>query len=370
MRLAASGFEGLACAGDVRLAEPIRASARYSNPGDLCVILCLFNMGRSPQKIRNFAICHELLRASSIPVVLVECAFGDDPWILDAGPRVVRMRTSSALWQKETLINRGLSLVPAGCTKVAWIDADVLFQNSDWAVIASERLDRLAVVQLAETMVRLPRGASEYDGAGQAWESFGSVYQDHPNALLAGNFAYHGHTGFGWAARRSVLDHAGLYTGCIAGGGDDVMAHAFCGDWESPCIARVMGLGTAWHRHAVAWAMKMYPLVRARLGVVEGAALHLWHGDASSRQYVPRHTALREAGFDPDRDVELDEGGCWRWASNKPAMHAALDAYLVRRRGEGESSVGEVAGDGEKSELPGLELAATERRSCLNFAKT
>jgi hypothetical protein len=152
--------------------------------------------------------------------------------------------------------------------------------------------------------------------------------------MLTGDFGVHGHTGFGWAARRSVLDQVGLYDACVAGGGDHVMAHAFCGDWESPCLMRMMGPGSLWHRSAVAWASKVYPLVRARVGVVGGAALHLWHGDIPSRRHILRYEALHNARFDPDRDLETDKNGCWRWASHKPSLHAALENYLADRRSE------------------------------------
>ena len=114
------------------------------------------------------------------------------------------------------------------------------------------------------------------------------------------------------------------------------MAHAFCGDWESPCLTRMMGSRSLWHNHAAGWATKMYSRVRARLGVVEGAALHLWHGELSSRQHVRRHEALRRLNFDPDRDIKTGEDGCWRWASDKPSLHDALVGYLSSRRQETE----------------------------------
>jgi hypothetical protein len=314
----------------------LRAAVEYRNPGDLCVIICLFNLGRSRDKLRNFSLSHSLFRTSGIPLIVVECAFGTDPWILDSSAEAIQLRASAALWQKERLINCAFARVPDKCTKVAWIDADILFQNSDWAVRASEFLDDLAVVQLADRIIRLPRGCAAYAGSGEVWESFGAVYVKHPNAMLLGDFGCHGHTGFGWAARRSVLDQVGLYDACIAGGGDHVMAHAFCGDWESLCLTHMMAPSGHWYRHAVAWATKVYPLVRARLGVVEGAALHLWHGDIASRHHVLRYEALHSARFDPNQDLEADERGCWRWASHKPALHAALEKYMVRRRAETE----------------------------------
>ena len=307
------------------------------------MILCLFNMGRSQEKLRNFASCHSLFRLSGIPLIVVECAFGDDPWILDPSAEVMRLRTSTALWQKERLINCGLDRVPDRCTKVAWIDADVLFEDSDWATKASDLLDDLAVVQLADRFVRLPRGCQAYAGVGEVWESFGAVYTEHPNAMLLGDYGIHGHTGFGWAARRSVLDQIGLYDACIAGGGDHVMAHAFCGDWESHCLTRMMGPDSLWYQSAVTWASQLYPLVRARLGVVSGAALHLWHGDISSRRHMLRYEALRNVRFDPRRDLERDESGCWKWATHKPSLHAAVEHYLADRRCEADDA-GDFAG--------------------------
>jgi hypothetical protein len=322
-------------AGEEQTAD-IRAAIEYGNPGDLCAIMCLFNLGQREDKLKNFALCRSLFRASGIPLIVVECAFGNDPWFLDPSAEVIQLRTSAALWQKERLINCGLARVPEACTKVAWLDADILFQNPDWALRASELLDDLAVVQLADRIVRSPRGSQTYAGAGPGFESFAAVYLAHPNAMLLATIERHGHTGFGWAARRSVLDRAGLYDACIVGGGDHVMAHAFCGDWESPCLTRMMGSDTAWYHHAVAWASRVYPLVKARLGVVEGAALHLWHGDLASRQYDLRYEPLREAQFDPNQDLETEESGCWRWASEKPALHSAVENYLARRRAEAE----------------------------------
>lgn len=315
----------------------VRPATEYRNPGDLCVILCLFNLGRSQEKRQNFASCHALLQKSGIPSVTVDCVSGDDPWILRPSAQVLRLRASATLWQKERLINRALAYVPDQCSKVAWIDADILFENPDWAVSASQLLDNLAVVQLADRIIRPPRGSQVFKGPGRGWESFAAVYAKQPNAMLAGAIERHGHPGFGWAAQRTILEQTGLYDGCVTGGGDHVMAHAFCGDWESRCLTLMMGADTAWYRHAVAWALKTYPLVRARVGVVAGAALHLWHGDLISRHYDFRYEALRDARFDPNNDLEPDQQGCWCWASNKPQLHAAISNYLAIRRVEADS---------------------------------
>ncbi len=48
-----------------------------------------------------------------------------------------------------------------------------------------------------------------------------------------------------------------------------------------------------------------------------------------------RHAALRGFDYDPYRDIALGEAGAWRWASDKPEMHAWLRDYFVRRREDG-----------------------------------
>ncbi len=52
------------------------------------------------------------------------------------------------IWQKERLLNILLDRLPKRITKVAWLDADLLFLNSDWARLASESLETWAAIQL------------------------------------------------------------------------------------------------------------------------------------------------------------------------------------------------------------------------------
>ena len=313
----------------------VRAAGWYHSPGDLGVVTCLFNVDACGAKLRNFAFFSSLLRTGGIPFVVVECASTNGGWHLAPSSDVIQVRASADLWQKERLLNLALHQVPDKCTKIAWLDADLLFENPDWAVLASEALNKYKVVQLGHRIIRLPRGLHAFNGTGACWDSFASIYLKYPHALLSGDFGKHGHTGFGWAANRSLLNEVGLYDACVAGGGDHVMAHAFCGDWDSPCLGRMMGTGSAWHRHAIQWANRAYPFVRARVGAVEGHILHLWHGELPSRKHMGRYETLKEAQFDPEVDLEVDEFGCWRWRSEKPVLRAALAQYLQLRRHEG-----------------------------------
>src|SRR4029079_13310383 len=116
------------------------------------------------------------LAYSDITHRVVECAFGDAPFELPESAAVLRVRARDVMWQKERLLNLAVAALPAACTKVAWIDADILFAEPNWAAETSRRLDDFPIVQPFDRVVRLPRGATAFTGAGDAWPGFAAVY--------------------------------------------------------------------------------------------------------------------------------------------------------------------------------------------------
>jgi hypothetical protein len=311
-----------------------RPADRYAPTADLCVVTAYFNPAGFRSKRRNYELFQERI-AAGIPLMAVECALDDRPFELPAGPNVRRVRGRDVMWQKERLLNIAIAGLPESCRKVAWLDADLLFENHDWAPLTAALLDQFPVVQLFDRAVRLPRGATADDGRGESYPGFAAVYARDPQRLLSGDFAAHGHTGFAWAARREVLAGRGFYDACIAGSGDHMMAHAFGGDWTSTCVDRIIGAANRHRAYFADWCRAVYPRVRARVGFVPGAVLHLWHGEVADRRYVDRNRELAGFGFDPATDVRIGEGGCWEWASKKPKLHRWAADYFGRRREDG-----------------------------------
>jgi hypothetical protein len=86
--------------------------------------------------------------------------------------------------------------------------------------------------------------------------------------------------------------------------------------------------------------------------MVAGDIYHLWHGELRDRGYLPRHAILAEHRFDPYRDITLDGNGCWRWSSDKPELHAAVEDYFRQRREDGRKGVHA----NEKSVNPRIEV--------------
>lgn len=304
----------------------------YLPVADLGIVACYFNPCGFRVRAENFARFVAPIRRGGLEFVVVEAAFPGEAFTLPPG-ETLQIRARDVMWQKEKLLDVAVAALPARCTKVAWLDADVLFERADWAVEASRALETHAVIQPWEEAVRLPRGAFAAGTEGEdVFRGFAALHASDRELHLRGKFEHHGHTGFAWAARREVVTRHGFFAACIAGSGDHMMAHGFLGDSESPCIARIVGKRGPHVAHFRDWTCRVDDLVQGQLGYVPGRLLHLWHGTIENRRYVQRNKELLELGFDPQADVRVGETGCWEWASDKPELHAWARRYFAERR--------------------------------------
>jgi hypothetical protein len=307
----------------------------YELPPGFGVITCFYNPNRYRSRVRNYYLFRDSLRASGMPCLTVECLFPGQRSELPDSDDVHTVVARDIMWQKERLLNLAIARIPDEWNTVAWLDSDILFENRNWAVEAAAQLDRHAVVQLFSDVVRLPQGATWGRQGKEQWDSFGAILKQTPNQLLKGDFARHGHTGFGWAAHRDWLTRHGLYDGCIAGSGDHMVAHALAGDWTGDCIDQILGANHLYRGHFSDWASAVYRSVRARVSYVPGTLFHLWHGEIAHRQYSSRNHELASFDFNPATDLRVGDSGCWEWASDKPALHAWASEYFTSRKEDG-----------------------------------
>jgi hypothetical protein len=314
-------------------ATELHCSDLYDACDDVAVISCYYNPSGYRTKLLNFKIFEDIIRRSNINLIVVECAFGDADFTLVPSDGVLQVRSPHVMWQKERLINIALQKLPKHITKVVWLDGDVLFSNPHWLTVTSELLEEVQVVQPFQAAIRLPQGAQFYSGEGEIWDGFGYVRHRNSELLSDGVFHSHGHTGFAWAARAELLRKHGLYDACISGGGDHFMAHAMCGDFDSPCVERMMGAHLK--PHFIQWGKAVYHDTQGRIGYTPGVLLHLWHGDTENRQYLRRHVELIEHNFDPIEDLILDDNGVWCWKSSKPALRQWAFEYFDHRKEDG-----------------------------------
>jgi hypothetical protein len=139
--------------------------------------------------------------------------------------------------------------------------------------------------------------------------------------------------GIAWVARRELLEAHAFYDPCIVGGGDGAFVRAAYGCFGD--AIRLQAMGARMAEHYLAWAVPFHDAVTAGIGFLDGSVFHLWHGAFADRQYDGRQRGLAPFGFDPFDDIALAANGVWRWASDKPAMHAYVRDYFASRREDG-----------------------------------
>ncbi len=321
---------------------------RDDTPPGLWAITSYFNPLHYRTRAENYRTFQRRLR---VPLLTVEQGY-DGRFDLDGSDAttLVQVPARDVMWQKERLLNLALESLPADCEIVVWLDADILFDRDDWPQRAVEALDSSVMAQLFSRTCYLPR---EVDLArpladqrylqrrSTASGLVGGVLQENTlsttlEALKAHGMALDYANGHAWVMRRDLLQSVGFYEAMIVGGGDYVFLQAALGQFEA------VRKGHGWtapdspqYRHFLRWAERFHDVVRSRIGMVPGDIFNLWHGELLDRRYMPRHQILTGHGFDPERDIAIDEHGSLCWASDKPALHEAVREYFRGRQEDG-----------------------------------
>ena len=317
-------FDVVSCVGKDEASAPA---------GDLWAITSYFNPLSYRRRRDSYRIFRDRL---GVPLVTVELGYGPQ-FELGKGDAdiLIQRRGGDVLWQKERLLNIALDALPESCTKVAWIDCDVVFGEQDWPERASRLLDRVPLVQLFSRMYYLPADASSAEN----WTTTHAETQRESlaYAMASGldNDAWLPSsvtlaTGLAWAARRELLQRHRFYDACIIGGGDRAMATAAYGCFDH--LIRRQTLNERQFAHYLSWAKPFHKDVRRKVGVVDGELFHLWHGALKHRRWRERFPLMAPFQFDPYSDSAMSEEGVWRWTSNKLEMHDYAREHFALRR--------------------------------------
>lgn len=310
--------------------------------GELWGIATFFNPASYTNKLEHLRSFSDAVRRQGLKLLIIELAFGDSPHVVDShlADRLIQVRSDCVLWQKERLLNLALAHLPRTCDKVAWLDCDILFENGNWVAACSKLLCEYLVVQLYDQSWRLPPGASSRSDVdlgenGAARNRPGLVLAQlngDPEAMISAEY------GLAWAARRSLMSTHQFYDRFIVGGGDMVMCWAMYHEldrWPKQALLRALCSG-AQIQDLSRWTRAFHAGVNLSVYYVDGCVLHLWHGRPENRRYLERYRILKEADFDPDVDIEIDHGGCWRWSTDKPKLHRGVRDYFWSRKEQGE----------------------------------
>ena len=307
-----------------------------SLPGTFWGITTFFNPEGYQSKYENFKIFRDALRAQGLPLLVVELATFPRKFELtnDDAEILIQVTSRSVLWQKERLLNLALAKLPQNCDKIAWLDSDILFQNSNWVAQCKRLLEIYKIIQPFSESIRLPKNYPLENLA----EAFSCV-DLLPRVSLAVStilgIEEKGHPGYAWAARREVIQELGFFDPMIMGGADRVMALTFFGlpDTQELEETNLKGNYSPEYLELLrVWKNRATKLIQQSVSFVPGFVFHLYHGDRKSRNYIKRHELLREYQFNPKQNLRLNDEGVWEWALDSTQLAAEVSQYFRDRR--------------------------------------
>lgn len=248
----------------------------------------------------------------------IELSFDGNFFIKDKNVIQIKGDNSNTLWQKERLLNIALENLPKEYGAVAWLDCDILFENENWAQQIIDKLDRFKVVQVYKNVKRL----DEFGSAGLVSNGISYLYKSGRKL----NGAMIGTTGFGWAARREVLDKIKFIDTQILGGADAIMYFSFHGIFQSQVHKQ---LNDKWKNVVNDWAKLAYKEVNGSVDYIDCTITHLYHGKMKNRNYNNRYERLNKINFDPVVDLVKSENGLWKLQNSDHAP--LLESYFKSR---------------------------------------
>jgi hypothetical protein len=269
---------------------------------DMAICLVLFNPARSKKLLHNYFAMIEHLK--ELPVFTLELVYPErEPEI----PEAIHIHGKSMLFHKENLCRILETQIPKKYTKLAFIDADILFEDSDWYAKASHALETHDVVQLFTKAIWL-------DSDGDSMLERESVLSMKDKVW---NSKYH--PGFAWGFKREWYNKIGFFDYAVSGSGDTLSAIKW--------LKKDLPKGFKSLPKPLEKRYAEYCPVPPKITSLSGTVKHLFHGSRENRQYTERHKHL-DVAEDID-DLLEKKNGLFEWKD--PKWNSIFLAYFISR---------------------------------------
>jgi len=241
----------------------------------------------------------------NVILYIVELAYGNQEYyITDSNNKKhLQLRTNEMpIWHKENMINIGIrKLLPDTWKAVAWIDADLEFDNPHWA------LDTLKILNGSRDIVQLFSNVLFLDQNNDTDIIFTSLafqYIKKNKRSNNSNEISYWHPGFAWACTRQLFEKiGGIYEYAITGNGDTYLAACLLGSYHTIFVDN--------ESEDYKKSLEIYEnnIIGARLGYVPGIMRHHYHGSLPNRKYQLRGSILSKYNYSPTLHLTKDENG-------------------------------------------------------------
>jgi hypothetical protein len=238
----------------------------------------------------------------NVNLFVVEMVYGNQRFYVTKknNPNHLQIRTQTPLWHKENMVNLAVRyLLPKNYKAFAWIDADVEFESSTWALDTLKILNGCKdVVQIFSHCVDMAKDESSLN----IFNSFG--YSFSKNKKYITKHMDFWHPGYAWAiTRRAYESIGGIFDKGVLGSGDKIFALSLINKSEK---MNHDNYHEDYNNSMIEYQKKAKML---RLGYVPGVIRHYFHGSKKNRQYVERWQILMNHRFSPNQDITYDDYG-------------------------------------------------------------
>jgi len=236
-------------------------------------------------------------------------------------PKHIQIKTDEILWYKENLLNLGIKQLPSDAKYIAWIDADIEFENDTWVQDTIDALNKHHFVQMFTI-------ANDLGPNGEVVSTEKAFLQ----RWLTGDYneKKRGRSGLAWAATKDALESVGyLIDWGIVGSADWFMAFALTDQLTAHNMKTKTG-GFSGEALKI-WSDKAKKYIKKNVGVVKGNLNHFWHGKKSDRGYNWRWKILSENQFNPLTDLTYRDNGLIKLKADKPQLLVDIKHYFESR---------------------------------------
>jgi hypothetical protein len=184
---------------------------------------------------------------------------------------------------------------------MAWIDADIEFENPTWAT------DTLKLLNGQYDVLQLFSHACDMDNDGYSMNVFNSLGYcavKHTEKGINHAGVNYPHPGFAWAITRKAYERVGgLYEHAILGSGDHIMAKCILNKGLKSIVPESH---PDYISSVLAYQEKAKTL---RLGYTPGVIRHHFHGSKKNRKYTERWQILVKWDYSPFKHITKNSDG-------------------------------------------------------------
>ena len=302
---------------------------RSSNQSDkLAVVTSFFNPANYDNIKLNYQKFKSGIQEAGVDLFTVELVFGGHDFFTEESEFNLHIRggDNNIMWQKERLLNLLIDKIPNEYNNIAWIDCDVIFENTDWVDNINTKLKDYKFLQLFES-------AKFYDANNTINRVSDGIVKHLHDIRTTSKVDFNplggGTPGLAWAIRRESFNKVKLVDNQILGGGDSIMLLASIGFFGDHFIYKRMN--EQWLSQTLLWGEKFYNEIQSSVFYIPGTVYHLYHGANVNRNYNHRSEYLANYSYDPRTDISLNDDNIWEWSNDKPILHDKVKNYFFER---------------------------------------